>query len=121
MDMINENWNEIKETVRREYILSDISYHTWIEPLEFYNVENDIVNIIIPSDQAIDLESELREYKDLLDKGILTEEEFDAKKAELLRIGKAEHSYSDNKSTASFISDNTNIETNNDFRDLPEI
>ena len=52
MDNIKEKWNDIKESVRREYSLSDISYHTWVEPLEFYNVENDVVNIIIPSDQA---------------------------------------------------------------------
>ncbi len=52
MEEIRKNWTAIKETVRREYNLSDISYHTWVEPLEFYNVENDVVNIIIPSDQA---------------------------------------------------------------------
>lgn len=83
--------------------------------------DDNIKKTIIPADQAIDLESELREYKDLLDKGILTEEEFEAKKAELLRIGKPEHPYSGNNPTASFTSDNTNIETNDDFRDLPEI
>ncbi len=49
---IRKNWNTIKETLRREYSLSDISFHTWIEPLEFYNLEGDVVNIIIPSDQA---------------------------------------------------------------------
>ena len=51
MDVMS-NWNEIKETVRREYNLSDISYRTWIESLEFLSVENDVVNILIPSDQA---------------------------------------------------------------------
>ena len=52
MEQIKEKWNDIKETVRREYNLSDISFHTWIESLEFYSVENDVVNILIPSDQA---------------------------------------------------------------------
>ena len=52
MDNLKAKWVEIKETVRREYNLSDISYHTWVENLELYNIENDIVNIIIPSDQA---------------------------------------------------------------------
>ena len=52
MEMIKENWNEIKETVRREYNLSDISYHTWIESLKFHDVTNDVVTILIPSDQA---------------------------------------------------------------------
>ena len=48
MDAIKENWTTVKEAVRREYSLSDISYHTWVEPLEFHNVVNDVVSIIIP-------------------------------------------------------------------------
>lgn len=52
MDAIRENWNTIKETLRREYNLSDISYHTWLEPLQYHTVVDDVVNIIIPSDQA---------------------------------------------------------------------
>lgn len=63
MDNIKEKWLDIKETVRREYNLSDISYHTWVEPLEFYNVENDVVNIIIPSDQAHALNYISSKYK----------------------------------------------------------
>jgi len=63
MANIKENWLEIKETVRREYNLSDISYYTWIEPLEFYNIENDTVNIIIPSDQAHALNYISSKYK----------------------------------------------------------
>lgn len=60
---IKEQWIEIKETVRREYNLSDISYHTWVEPLEFYNIEDDTVNIIIPSDQAHALNYISSKYK----------------------------------------------------------
>ena len=52
MDEIRDNWDAIKETIRREYNISDISYQTWVKPLEFYNVVDDVVNIIIPSDQA---------------------------------------------------------------------
>ena len=52
MDAIKENWTKIKEAVRREYNISNVSYHTWVEPLEFHSVVNDVVNIIIPSDQA---------------------------------------------------------------------
>jgi chromosomal replication initiator protein len=63
MDAIKENWLEIKETVRREYNLSDISYHTWVEPLEFYNVVNDTVSIIIPSDQSHALNYISSKYK----------------------------------------------------------
>ncbi len=54
MNYIEENWNQIKENVRIEYDLSDISYNTWVKPLNFYNVdeEDNIVTIVIPSDQG---------------------------------------------------------------------
>ena len=47
-----EKWKLIKETIRKEYELSNISYSTWIEPLTLYKVENDDVYIIIPADKA---------------------------------------------------------------------
>ena len=52
MDLIKENWNLIKETLRKEYELSDVSYRTWVEPLNFHRVKDNVVTIIIPSDQA---------------------------------------------------------------------
>ncbi|MCM1063213.1 MAG: chromosomal replication initiator protein DnaA [Eubacterium sp.] len=52
MDEIKENWTTIKETIRKEYNISDVSYRTWVDPLEYYDVEDDVVSIIIPSDQA---------------------------------------------------------------------
>ena len=63
MDIIKENWLEIKETVRREYNLSSISYNTWIEPLEIHQVENDVVSILIPSDKAHALNYISTKYK----------------------------------------------------------
>lgn len=38
--------------MRKEYELSDISYTTWIAPLNFYEVKDNVVTIMIPSDQA---------------------------------------------------------------------
>lgn len=52
MDEMREKWTSIKEYIREEYNLTNVSYSTWIEPLEFHNVMNDVVNIIIPSDQV---------------------------------------------------------------------
>lgn len=63
MDFIKENWELIKDTIREEYELSDISYKTWIKPLDFYSVKNDIVTIIIPSDQAHALKYITNKYK----------------------------------------------------------
>ena len=51
-DSIRENWNLIKENIRKEYELSNISYSTWIEPLSLYKVEDDNVFIIIPTEKA---------------------------------------------------------------------
>ena len=63
MDEIRDNWVTIKETIRREYNISDISYQTWVRPLEFHNVIDDVVNIIIPSDQAHALNYISSKYK----------------------------------------------------------
>lgn len=52
MDNIKDNWNNVKETVRREFGLSDVSFNTFIESLEFYGVENDVVTIVVPSDNT---------------------------------------------------------------------
>lgn len=56
MDNIKEKWEEIKEAVRREFKISPISYRTWVEPLDFYSAENDLVKILIPADNINSLE-----------------------------------------------------------------
>lgn len=63
MDSIKENWDLIKETLRQEYDLSDISYSTWIAPLNFYQVKDDVVTILIPSDQSHALNYISTKYK----------------------------------------------------------
>lgn len=64
MDSIKKKWDEIKETVRKEYGLTDISYDTWIKPLSFYDVKENVVIIMIPSDQAHALNYISSKYKD---------------------------------------------------------
>ena len=63
MDSIKDKWDLIKETLREEYELTDISYNTWILPLNFYQVKNNVVMIIIPSDQAHALNYISSKYK----------------------------------------------------------
>ena len=50
MDSIKKKWDEIKETVRKEYELTDVSYDTWIKPLRFYDVKENTVIIMIRRD-----------------------------------------------------------------------
>ena len=52
MEDIKNNWSDIKESIKKEYDLTDISYKTWVEPLKFLNVVNDVVNIVIPAEQS---------------------------------------------------------------------
>ena len=52
MNEIADRWEEIKQNIQREYALSNISYKTWIEPLEYDHTEGDTVIIIIQSDQT---------------------------------------------------------------------
>lgn len=63
MDSIKEKWDEIKDTIRKEYELTDVSYDTWIKPLRFYEVKDNIVIIMIPSDQAHALNYISSKYK----------------------------------------------------------
>ena len=63
MNEIKDKWDEIKEIVRREYDLTEISYNTWIAPLKLHTVENNIVTILIPSEQAHALNYISNKYK----------------------------------------------------------
>ena len=52
MHFIGENWEIIKKAIQKEYELTNISYTTWIEPLQFGDVKNDTVYIQIPAAQS---------------------------------------------------------------------
>ena len=51
MDLLVSKWDEIKEYIKQEYGLSDISYNTWIKPLKIQNKDDKAI-IIIPFDQS---------------------------------------------------------------------
>ncbi|MBQ4258973.1 MAG: chromosomal replication initiator protein DnaA [Lachnospiraceae bacterium] len=52
MDLIRENWTSIKEAIKEEYNITDISYKTWVEPLSFYNITDNTINIVISKEQS---------------------------------------------------------------------
>lgn len=52
MNTVIEKWEEILNAVKTEYDLSDISFNTWLKPLEVYEVKGNSVTVIIPSEQA---------------------------------------------------------------------
>lgn len=48
MNLIEKNWSEILEQVRKEHELSDVSFETWLLPLKVHSAENHVVKIIVP-------------------------------------------------------------------------
>lgn len=53
MNIIQEKWGEILETVRHEHDMSDVSFKTWLLPLKVFDVVNNKVFIVVPLDQAL--------------------------------------------------------------------
>lgn len=52
MEEFLEKWDDIKQTVCKEHGLTDMSYNTWLKPLQIFSVKKDLIVILIPSDQA---------------------------------------------------------------------
>ena len=64
MEDLISKWDEIKESVRIEYEVPDLSYKTWIEPLKVYGYDNNTVKILIPSDNSFALTYIVNHYVD---------------------------------------------------------
>lgn len=61
---IKENWDFIKDTIRKEYDITNVSFKTWIEPLSFNKMEGNVVYIKIPKEQSNLLKYITKKYKD---------------------------------------------------------
>ena len=51
MDLLIEKWEEILLLVKIEHELSDISFRTWLKPLQIHSVIDNKVIILVPSEQ----------------------------------------------------------------------
>ena len=51
--ILTESFDDIKETIRKNCGLTDISFQTWIEPLTFHAYKDDTVFILIPSENTV--------------------------------------------------------------------
>ncbi|MBE5844298.1 MAG: chromosomal replication initiator protein DnaA [Butyrivibrio sp.] len=49
---LRENWDVIKDEVRKDLDMTTISFDTWVKPLTLYKYENDTVIILIPFDDS---------------------------------------------------------------------
>ncbi|MGX8688321.1 MAG: DnaA N-terminal domain-containing protein, partial [bacterium] len=62
-EIIRQNWPGIKDHIRTEYKLSNISYKTWIEGLTIARIEGNTVTIEIPSEKPFMLTYIENNYK----------------------------------------------------------
>ncbi len=51
LELLKEKWEEILYIVKVEHELSDISFKTWLKPLELHSVSDHTVTILVPSEQ----------------------------------------------------------------------
>lgn len=51
MEAIFEKWEQILQTVQKEHDISQISFDTWLKPLELCAVEGNKLYILVPSEQ----------------------------------------------------------------------
>ena len=54
MNIVTKNWNEIIHKLKIEHGLSDVSFKTWISPLEVYDVIDSTVYILVPLKASVD-------------------------------------------------------------------
>ncbi len=50
MEKVIELWNEILNTCKIEYNISEISFNSWIRPLEIYSIEDDMIYLLAPNE-----------------------------------------------------------------------
>ena len=66
MDKVIEKWDEILQTVKRDYNISDVALNTWLKPLEVYDVTDNVITILVPSEQVVLINLLNKKYKLLL-------------------------------------------------------
>ena len=53
MELILEKWEEILKTVKEEYDIADVAFNSWLKPLQFYNIIDSTLYILITSEQIL--------------------------------------------------------------------
>ena len=55
MNLVKEKWDEIIHKLKIEYDILDVSFKTWILPLEVYDVKDSTIYISVPLKAYIDV------------------------------------------------------------------
>ncbi len=65
MSIIEQNWEQIKESIRDEYEIMKIAYDIWLKPLQYSREENNTVYILVPKQDLYDYVK--KNYKKMFD------------------------------------------------------
>ena len=82
MDILKEKWEEILYLVKVEHELSDISFKTWLKPLQIHSVTDHTVTILVPSEQ-MGIDYIKKKYKKKFSSVNLVDNSSNAEKANL--------------------------------------
>ncbi len=53
MELLQEKWPEIKRFMQTEYSITDVSFRTWIEPLQIYKIEGNVLTLMVDKDPSL--------------------------------------------------------------------
>ena len=66
MDKVIEKWDDILKKVKNDYDIGDVAFNTWLKPLKVYQVSDNEVTILVPSEQVVLINVLNKKYKLLL-------------------------------------------------------
>ena len=49
-NLVISKWEEILKILKEEHDIMDVSFNTWIKPLEVYSVEDNIITLLVPDE-----------------------------------------------------------------------
>ncbi len=50
MDIVTEKWDQILESIKKEYNIGNMPFKTWLQPIQPASVEGNVVHIAVPSE-----------------------------------------------------------------------
>lgn len=73
---VGNNWEKIKETIRKEYDISFVAYNTWIKPLKFHSEKDGVITILVPEEKSNKFNYIVSKYKDFFKVAISEEMDY---------------------------------------------
>lgn len=53
LELLNQKWDGILQTIRQDNGLSDVAFKTWLLPLKIFRIDDNVLKITAPFDQAV--------------------------------------------------------------------